>query len=95
MPTNKNVVLSGLPGTLKSVFPHANVDPSEYGIVPSPFYGSSDAGNISVHKDLYMLDGGDTRQVIPIMPWLQAPREIDVIFGKSIEYSIPSSRISR
>jgi lysophospholipase len=81
--TNGTVVpLAGLAQVVNTVFGGPNVESSPYGIVPNPFYRSKRAGKVNERQDLYMQDGGYTGQGIPIFPFIQPEREIDVIFGK-------------
>jgi lysophospholipase len=51
-----------------------------YGIIPNPFYQAAEAGEIRDQQDIYGTDGGFDGQGIPIWPWLQPERAIDVIF---------------
>jgi lysophospholipase len=52
-----------------------------YGIIPNPFYQSSSAGSaISSQENIFGTDGGYSGQGIPIFPWLQPFRAIDIIF---------------
>lgn len=81
--TNGTVVpLAGLGQVVNTVFGGPNVESSPYGIVPNPFYRSKRAGKVNERQDLYMQDGGYTGQGIPIFPFIQPERKIDVIFGK-------------
>lgn len=50
-----------------------------YGIIPNPFYQDSEAGEIRDQEDIFGTDGGDGGQGIPVFPFLQPEREIDVI----------------
>lgn len=50
-----------------------------YGIIPNPFYQDAEAGSIQSQQNLYMADGGFTGQVIPIFPFIQDERNVDVI----------------
>ncbi|GIZ41914.1 hypothetical protein CKM354_000519900 [Cercospora kikuchii] len=70
--------LSSLAGTVNTAFSGVSlVNP--YGIVPNPFYQSSEAGPIRDQQDLFGTDGGDSGQAIPVFPFLQPERNIDVI----------------
>ncbi|KAL6451698.1 PLB2 Lysophospholipase 2 [Candida maltosa Xu316] len=47
---------------------------------PNPFYQYGTT-NISNNSDLYLVDGGDDGQNIPFHPFLNAAREVDIIFA--------------
>jgi lysophospholipase len=74
--------LAGLGQVVNDVFGGPNLESSPYGIVPNPFYHSKRAGKVNERQDLYMQDGGYTGQGIPIFPFIQPERQVDVIFGK-------------
>lgn len=77
---NGTEALTGLAGIVYQFLP-AKGEESPFGIVPNPFYEAQNAGDIQKRDYLYMADGGDTGQGIPIFPFLQPERDVDVIFG--------------
>ncbi|KAI9327007.1 lysophospholipase catalytic domain-containing protein [Zopfochytrium polystomum] len=51
-------------------------------LVPNPFYGIEAVDNrTSTVKEVSLVDGGEDGQNIPIWPFLQPSREVDVIFA--------------
>ncbi|KAF2216784.1 hypothetical protein CERZMDRAFT_108724 [Cercospora zeae-maydis SCOH1-5] len=70
--------LSSLASTVNTAFSGvALVNP--YGIVPNPFYQNAEAGPIRDQQDLFGTDGGNSGQAIPVFPFLQPERGVDVI----------------
>ncbi|KAG7663642.1 plb1 [[Candida] subhashii] len=49
---------------------------------PNPFYDWEGAGEITMakHESLYLVDGGEDGQNVPIYPLIQPSRKVDVIF---------------
>lgn len=80
---NGTETLTGLGGIVYQFLP-AKGEQSPFGIVPNPFYGDASAGEIQKRDYLYMADGGDSGQGIPIFPFLQPERKVDVLFGLSL-----------
>lgn len=58
-----------------------SLNDSVYGVVPNPFLDYAPSVGIHNRTSLYMLDGGLSGQGIPIFPFLQPQRNVDVIFG--------------
>lgn len=82
--------MNALAGEVNSAFPGiAEVNP--YGIIPNPFYQSSEVGTIRNQENLYGTDGGYSGQVIPIFPWIQPERDVDVIFVVDTESNGPTN----
>ncbi|VUG19152.1 PLB1 [Brettanomyces bruxellensis] len=50
---------------------------------PNPFYDSpwGDSDNLKNNKSLYLVDGGEDGQNIPLYPLIQPERKVDVIFA--------------
>ncbi|KAF1826190.1 FabD/lysophospholipase-like protein [Dissoconium aciculare CBS 342.82] len=83
--------LAGLGQVVNDVFGGPNLESSPYGIVPNPFYHSKRAGKVNERQDLYMQDGGYTGQGIPIFPFIQPERQVDVIFVIDATSSAPTN----
>ncbi|XBW34739.1 hypothetical protein QEN19_000306 [Hanseniaspora menglaensis] len=85
-----NIDNLGLTGSVKQIleilissWAAENGIPASY---PNPFYGldaeSQDFGsNITLTEDLYLVDGGEDGETIPLVPLLQKEREVDAIFA--------------
>ena len=61
-----------------------SLDDIAYGVIPNPFSEYATSRAVSNQTSLYMLDGGLSGQGIPIVPFLQPQREVDVIFGIAV-----------
>lgn len=72
----QSLILSALNG-----FSSLDVDVSNYG--PNPFYGFSaaESNSIVTSETLYLVDGGEDGQNVPLTPLLQPERKVDVIFA--------------
>lgn len=75
---------------ISTIFPNISSS-NPYGIIPNPFYQSSEAGIIRSQENIYGTDGGYSGQVIPIFPWLQPARAVDVIFVVDATTALPSN----
>lgn len=75
---------------ISTLFPNISSS-NPYGIIPNPFYQSSEAGIIRSQENIYGTDGGYSGQVIPIFPWLQPARAVDVIFVVDATTALPSN----
>lgn len=55
---------------------------------PNPFYQSpwGDSDNLKNNKSLYLVDGGEDGQNVPLQPLLQPERQIDTIFAFDNSY---------
>lgn len=74
-------VISGL---IKKILGSVSSDENDIAIYePNPFY-KTDEGNvhsISKNKTLFLVDGGEDLQNVPLQPLIQPEREVDVIFA--------------
>lgn len=62
-----------------------------YAIIPNPFYQTSEAGSITNQQDLYLADGGFTGQTVPIQPFVQEDRIVDVVILVDTETDAPNN----
>lgn len=72
----------GLTSQQSGINPNKHPDYALY--TPNPFYkfgGSAKENEIFHNKHLYMVDGGEDGQNIPLQPLLQGPRKVDLIFA--------------
>lgn len=79
-----------LASTIATVFPNVTLT-NPYGIIPNPFYESSKVGIIRDQENIYGTDGGYSGQGIPIFPWLQPERGVDVIFVVDAATALPTN----
>lgn len=63
-------------------------DSTTFGVIPNPFYKYPKSTAVNKDTYLYMLDGGDTGEGMPIWPWIQSQRQIDVIISKYRQTSL-------
>lgn len=75
---------------ISTLFPNISSS-NPYGIIPNPFYQSSEAGIIRSQESIYGTDGGYSGQTVPIFPWLQPARAVDVIFVVDATTALPSN----
>lgn len=74
-------VISNWIGTLLAGISHREMDIANY--EPSPFYQSEfgDAAAISSSKQLFLVDGGEDAQNVPLVPLLQKQRAVDLVIA--------------
>lgn len=78
--------MSPLASLINTAFPNST-ELNPYGIIPNPFYESSETGVIRNQEEIFGTDGGDSGQGIPIFPFIQPTRNVDVIFIVDTESS--------
>lgn len=52
-----------------------------YAAYPNPFYGYTDSSSISSESELYLVDGGESDENVPLWPLIQDARSVDVIIA--------------
>lgn len=79
--TDLNRILKSLLTTILSRLSYSKDDVAAY--EPNPFYGTSygDYGSITSNNTLFLVDGGEDNQNVPLYPLIQNSREVDVIFA--------------
>lgn len=55
-----------------------------FGVYPNPFYNYSGSPFVQHEQLLSMADGGDTNQNIPIWPFIQPSRHVDVLIANDV-----------
>lgn len=76
-----NKLLKSLLLTILSRLSYSQDDIAAY--KPNPFYGTNygDYGSISSNDTLFLVDGGEDNQNVPLYPLIQNSRDVDVIFA--------------
>ncbi|KAK8209794.1 lysophospholipase [Phyllosticta capitalensis] len=55
-----------------------------FGVFPNPFYEYTTSSDVSAQDTLYLVDGAESGQNIPLWPLIQPARGIDVIFANDL-----------
>ena len=76
-------LISGIAPVLNTLLSiaHATSTRDEYAVYPNPFYNSPQSPLVSSQQDLYLVDGGEALQNLPMWPLIQNSRAIDVIIA--------------
>ncbi|MCJ1355197.1 MAG: hypothetical protein MMC33_005188 [Icmadophila ericetorum] len=60
---------------------HETSTRDEYAVYPNPFYNSPQSPLVSSQQDLFLVDGGEALQNLPMWPLIQNARAVDVIIA--------------
>jgi len=72
---------STLPGILEDILPHDPALNDVFGIYPNPFYKYSRSTLVSNDTELTLADGGLAGQNVPIWPFIQPARTVNVLIA--------------
>ena len=72
-----------LPGVLEGLVAevHAPAADDIFGIYPNPFYNYPRSTLVKANKELTLADGGETLQNVPIWPFIQPERNVNVLIA--------------
>ena len=91
-------IVDKLPGWLsRSIHKHYSHSPHDvYAAYPNPFLNYAPASKVAKQKEINLVDGGESHQNIPIWPFLQPERRVDVLIvsdnsGETDHYPVGKS----